>query len=200
MGARLRVRERDLGDAFRRRRRVDRAVAGVEDPAMAVRGVLAETNVRRDEQRGEESAQLFYGLDHGAPWVVGGRAARVLFALERHAEEDDAPETLLHQWADEALQSIDAPPALPWQRWNLDAGCGVVGDKYGVHEHGLVKSAARLPLSRERVVVTTLEDRSMREHELVTNIRRITKRKSTCEMSSVMIHKVQYRMLSDADD
>jgi hypothetical protein len=74
---------------------------------------------------------------------------------------------------------------LPWQRRNLDAGCGIVGDKYGVHEHGLVKSAARLPLSRERVVVTTLEDRSMREHELVTNIRRLQREnlRARCRVS-----------------
>ena len=134
----------------------------MEDPTVTVRGVLAKTDVRRDEQRGEERAQLFDGQDHRALRVVCGGAPRVLFALERHAKEDDASETLLHQWSDEPLQSIDTPSALPWQRWDLDTGCGVVGNKYGVHEHRLVKSAARLPLSREWVIVTTLEDRSMR--------------------------------------
>ena len=114
MSARLCVRERDLGDTFRRRGRVDRAVF-VEDPTVTVRGVLAKTDVRRDEQRREERAQLFDGQDHRALRVVCGGAPRVLFALERHAKEDDASETLLHQWSDEPLQSIDTPSALPWQ-------------------------------------------------------------------------------------
>jgi hypothetical protein len=95
MSASLRVGERDLGDALGRRVRIDRAVF-VEDPTMAVRGVLAETNVRRNEQRGEQRTQFFYRQDHGALWVVCGCAARVLFAFERHAEEDDASETHLH--------------------------------------------------------------------------------------------------------
>ena len=94
MSARLCVRERDLGDTFRRRGRVDRAVF-VEDATVPVRGVLAKTDVRRDEQRGEQRTQLFDGQDHWALWVVCGCAPRVLFALEWYAKEDDASETLL---------------------------------------------------------------------------------------------------------
>ena len=79
---------------------------------MPMRRILAETNVRRDEQLGEERTQLFDGQDHGALRVICGRAALVFFAFQRHAEEDDASEAFLYQGTDEALQSIDAPPAL----------------------------------------------------------------------------------------
>ena len=111
MCTRLGVRKRHLGDALRGRGRIDRAVL-VEEPAVPVRRVLAQTDVRRDEQRGEEHAQLLDRQDHGPLRVVRGRATRVLFARQRHAEEDDAPEALLHQGPEEALQSVDAPPAL----------------------------------------------------------------------------------------
>ncbi len=114
MCARLGIRMRHLGNALCRRRRVDRAVL-VEDSTMAVRGVLAETYVRRDEQRGEERTQLSNCQNHGTLWVVCGCATHVLFAFQGHAKEDDASEALLHQGTDEALQSVDAPSALSWQ-------------------------------------------------------------------------------------
>ena len=110
---RLGVRKRHLGDALRGRRRIDRAVL-VEEPTVPVRRVLAQTDVRRDEQRREEHAQLLDGQDHGPLRVVRGRATHVLFARQRHAEENDAPEALLHQGPEKALQPVDAPPALPW--------------------------------------------------------------------------------------
>jgi len=107
------ARKRDLGDALRRGVRIDCTVL-VKYTTMSVRGVLAETDVRRDEQAREERAQFFDGQDHGPLWVICGRTASVLSAGQRHAEEDDASEALLHQWSDETLQSVDTPPALTW--------------------------------------------------------------------------------------
>ena len=77
MRARLGVGEGNLRDAFRGGLRVDGAV-GVEDTAVAVRGVFAETDVGRDVEFREEGSEFADGKDDGAGRVVCWGAPRVL--------------------------------------------------------------------------------------------------------------------------
>lgn len=73
------VRERDVRDARGGLLGEERA-GGVraEEPAVPVRGVLAEADVRGDVERGEERAEAADRGDDGALGVVCGGAARVL--------------------------------------------------------------------------------------------------------------------------
>ena len=77
MRARAGIRKRDLRDARGRRSLVERAI-WAEEAAVAVRGVLAETDVARDVERGEESANFADGGDDGTVGIVSGAAALVL--------------------------------------------------------------------------------------------------------------------------
>ncbi len=80
--ARARIVDRDLCDARDGRLGVDRAV-GVQHPAVPVRGVLAETDVRRDVDLWEERLDLSGCLDDGSVRVVGGGAALVLSSITK---------------------------------------------------------------------------------------------------------------------
>lgn len=80
-----------------------------------------------------------------------------LFAQERHAKQNYALKSLLHQGPNEFLQPLHTPPTLTRERQDLDACFRVVGDEDGVHEHRLGKCALRLPGARERVLVATLQ-------------------------------------------
>ena len=71
------VGEGNLRDAFRGGLRVDGAV-GVEDTAVTVRGVLAETDVGRDVEIREERSEFADGEDDGTGRVICWGAARVL--------------------------------------------------------------------------------------------------------------------------
>ena len=99
MRAGARIREGDLGDARGGRALVERAV-GAEEAAVAVRGVLAEADVARDVEVGEELAEEADGGDDGPVGVVGGATALVLYMRARSAFARRArkgPRTLV-QW------------------------------------------------------------------------------------------------------
>ena len=72
-----RVVDRDLRDAHDRGRGVDRPVL-VQNPAVPVAGVLAETHVARNVEVGEEGAQLLDSEDNRAVGVVRQRSLLVL--------------------------------------------------------------------------------------------------------------------------
>jgi hypothetical protein len=75
--ARSSVRNCDARDAVCGHLWIDRTVL-VEDSAVPVRGVLAEADIRGDEQCWKELSQLFYGEDDGPLGIVRGCALFVL--------------------------------------------------------------------------------------------------------------------------
>ena len=75
--ARSSVRNRDARDAICRHLWIDCTVL-VEDSTVPVRGVLAEADVRGDEQRWKELSQHFYCEDDGPLRIVCGCAIFVL--------------------------------------------------------------------------------------------------------------------------
>lgn len=85
----VRVGHGDVRDAFDRHGIVEAAVR-VQNAAVAVGGVFAETDVGDDEEGGEGGAQECDGADDGARGVVG-RRAQGIFGVggERDAEEND---------------------------------------------------------------------------------------------------------------
>jgi len=106
-----------------------------------------------------------------------------LYTSQRHTEQDDAFQTLLYQWANEALKFVHTPPTLAGQSRNFSASIGIVGDENGIHEHGFCELALGLPFSRGRVGVAALEDGT--EDVLGFGVAHITLR--THEMSIVRL-------------
>ena len=86
----LRIRKRHIADSFYGKRVVQPAVLA-QHAAVAVRRVLAQTDVGDDVQLREARAEELDRLDDGALRVVG-RGAEGVFrpGFQRHAEEDHA--------------------------------------------------------------------------------------------------------------
>ena len=97
VGARFAVRQGDVADAIDRRG-VDQApVVLVEDTAVAVRRVFAETDIGDDEEGGQFLPDELYGLDDRTVRVVRAGACWVFCLFSKqHAEENDAPEAPLY--------------------------------------------------------------------------------------------------------
>lgn len=73
------VRNSHLGDPLSRLLGIERGRIGVsrvwmrgDDTAVTCRGILAETNIDRKEELGEEPGEEFQGEDDWRIWVVGG--------------------------------------------------------------------------------------------------------------------------------
>lgn len=117
--------ESDLGKTSDGGLGVDGGV-GVEDTAVAMGGVFAETDVAGDVEGGIEGLYLCDGLDDGALRVVGGRAGGVLFCSGGDAKEDDGPEAFGDEGVEEALESVDAPATLAGEGGDWDGGGRVI--------------------------------------------------------------------------
>jgi hypothetical protein len=117
-----------------------------------MRSVLAQTYIAGDVQGWEERPELLDGKDDRTIGVIRKSTSAILhcsyqrgknrelagthlFAIDRYAEKNDTLESLLHQWADEFLQSFHAPTALAWEGGNLNTCFGIVRDEDGIHEH-----------------------------------------------------------------
>lgn len=88
------------------------------------------------------------------------KKAAHLVALERYTKEDHAGQSFLDERTDEAFELVDAPSFLARQALNSDARVGVVSDEDGIHQHRLCELASALPLARQRVRVTSLQNRA----------------------------------------
>lgn len=86
----------------------------------------------RPERSFKSAAQLHYVEAH-------------LLTIKRHSKENDAFQSLLHQWSKERLELVDTPPTLTRQSRDHDAGFRVIGDEDRVHEHGLCELPTALP-------------------------------------------------------
>jgi hypothetical protein len=67
--------------------------------------------------------------------------------IERNSKQDNTLQTFLYQRPNEFFEFINAPSALSRQRRYFNTGIRIVGDEYGIHEHGLGKLAFCLPFS-----------------------------------------------------
>lgn len=117
--------ESNLGETSDGRLGIDGGV-GVEDPAVAMGGVFAETDIASDVEGGVEGLYFCDSLDDGALGVVGGRAGGVLFREGGYAEKDDGSETFGDEGVEEALEPVDAPTTLAGEGGDWDCGVGVI--------------------------------------------------------------------------
>ena len=109
---------------------------------------------------GSSASVPFSSYAQVSPWLPSfHRPATHLLRLHGHTEENDTLQSLLYEGPDEALELVDTPPTLTWQRRHLLSGIGVVGDEDGVHEHGFGELARALPCAGDRVLVATLQNR-----------------------------------------
>lgn len=135
--------------------------------------VLAETNVARQEELGEQLCELLEGKNHGRVISVGNGTALVLVSaaavvaatyllhLHRDTEKNDALQSLLNEGPKEALELVDTPSLLTWERRDDLLGIRVIRNEDGVHEHVLRDiSSLVLVLAGERMVVPAVEDGS----------------------------------------
>jgi hypothetical protein len=77
VGASFGIAEGDLGETADGRMGIDGAIY-VENTAVTVVCVLAETDVAGDVKIGVERSKFLDGLDNGTIWVIGERAGWVL--------------------------------------------------------------------------------------------------------------------------
>ncbi|KAI6749007.1 hypothetical protein HG531_007954 [Fusarium graminearum] len=109
-----------------------------EDTAVAVRGVLAKTDIAANEKLRESAADDLNGSDNGTFGVVGGSAKSILGAsLHGNTKEHDGTETLVDERLEERNQLVAAELVLTRERRDEDHVALTVGDKEGVDKHRL---------------------------------------------------------------
>jgi hypothetical protein len=131
------VSDGNIGDTVNGQLVVETAIVA-EDTAVAVRSVLAKTDVAANKELGESAADDLNGSDNGTFGVVGGSAKSILGArLHGNTKQHNRAETLVDERLEERNQLVTAELVLARERRDKDHVTLAVGDEDGVDKHGL---------------------------------------------------------------